>query len=251
MQDYHPPETLLKDRTILVTGAGSGIGQAAATAFALHGATVVLLGRHKGRLEETYDAIERVKGPTPAIINFDLEKSPANDYYALGESLYEEFGRLHGLLHNAAQLALLSRIDDYDYQTWQKVIQVNLTAPFLLTQACLPLLRQAEDASILFTSDERGRKGKAYWGAYGVSKFGIEGLMQTLADELENSHIRVNSIAPCATRTSLRAWAYPGENPLSHPLPEALMGSYLYLMGPDSRKINGQAFIAHPDTAHA
>jgi NAD(P)-dependent dehydrogenase (short-subunit alcohol dehydrogenase family) len=251
MQDYHPSETLLKDRTILVTGAGSGIGQAAATAFAQHGATVVLLGRHKGRLEQTYDAIERAGGPIPAIITFDLEKSPAHDYYALGESLYEEFGKLHGLLHNAAQLALLSRIDDYDYETWQKVIQVNLNAPFLLTQACLPLLRQAEDASILFTSDERGRKGKAYWGAYGVSKFGIEGLMQTLADELENSHIRVNSIAPCATRTSLRAWAYPGENPLSHPLPETLMGSYLYLMGPDSRQVNGQALVAQPDTAHA
>jgi NAD(P)-dependent dehydrogenase (short-subunit alcohol dehydrogenase family) len=108
------------------------------------------------------------------------------------------------------------------------------------------LLRKAEDASILFTSDERGRKGKAYWGAYGVSKFGIEGLMQILADELENSNIRVNSIAPCPTRTSLRAWAYPGENPLTHPLPETLMVSYLYLMGPDSLQTNGEALVAHP-----
>ena len=247
MHDYQPGKTLLSNRTIMVTGAGSGIGQAAAKAFAAHGATVVLLGRHEGRLEETYDAIESAGSPTPAIIAFDLEKAPANDYYALGESLYEEFGKLHGLLHNAAQLALLSRIDDYDHETWQKVIQVNLTAPFLLTQACLPLLRKAEDASILFTSDQRGRKGKAYWGAYGVSKFGIEGLMQTLADELENSNIRVNSIAPGPTRTSLRAWAYPGENPLSHPLPESLMSSYLYLMGPDSLQVNGQALTAQPD----
>jgi NAD(P)-dependent dehydrogenase (short-subunit alcohol dehydrogenase family) len=248
MQNYHPSKSLLKARNILVTGAGSGIGQAAAKAFAAHGATVILLGRHEGRLEETYDAIDAAGGPTPAMISFDLEKAPAKDYYALGESLFEEFGVLHGLLHNAAQLALLSRVDDYDIETWQKVLQVNLTAPFLLTQACLPLLRKAEDASILFTSDERGRKGKAYWGAYGVSKFGIEGLMQTLADELENSHIRVNSIAPCPTRTSLRAWAYPGENPLTHPLPDSLMGSYLYLMGPDSKELNGEAMTALPES---
>jgi NAD(P)-dependent dehydrogenase (short-subunit alcohol dehydrogenase family) len=248
MHNYHPSKSLLKDRNILITGAGSGIGQAAANAFAEHGATVILLGRHKGRLEETYDAIESAGGPTPAMIAFDLEKAPAKDYYALGESLYEEFGVLHGLLHNAAQLALLSRIDDYDIETWEKVIQVNLTAPFLLTQACLPLLRKADDASILFTSDEHGRKGKAYWGAYGVSKFGIEGLMQTLADELENSQIRVNSIAPIPTRTSLRAWAYPGEDPLSHPLPETIMGSYLYLMGPDSLQVRGEALVAQPYT---
>jgi NAD(P)-dependent dehydrogenase (short-subunit alcohol dehydrogenase family) len=247
MQNYQPPKNLLKERNILVTGAGSGIGQAAAKAFAKHGATVILLGRHEGRLAETYDAIESAGDPTPAMISFDLEKAPAKDYYALGESLYEEFGILHGLLHNAAQLALLSRIDDYDIETWQKVMQVNLTAPFLLTQACLPLLRKANDASILFTSDERGRKGKAYWGAYGVSKFGIEGLMQTLADELENSQIRVNSIAPGPTRTSLRAWAYPGENPLSHPLPDSLMANYLYLMGPDSREIRGKAMTAVPE----
>lgn len=246
MHNYHPSKSLLKDRNILITGAGSGIGQAAAKAFAQHGATVILLGRHEGRLAETYDAIESAGSPTPAMIAFDLEKAPAKDYYALGESLYEEFGVLHGLLHNAAQLALLSRIDDYDIETWQKVIQVNLTAPFLLTQACLPLLRKADDASILFTSDEHGRKGKAYWGAYGVSKFAIEGLMQTLADELENSQIRVNSIAPVATRTSLRAWAYPGEDPLSHPLPEAIMGSYLYLIGPDSLQVRGEALIAQP-----
>ncbi|MEJ2608791.1 MAG: YciK family oxidoreductase [Candidatus Thiodiazotropha sp.] len=246
MHNYLPTKTLLSNRIILVTGAGSGIGQAAAKTFAKHGATVVLLGRHTGRLEETYDAIESAGGPTPAMITFDLEKAPAIDYYALGESLFNEFGKLHGLLHNAAQLDLLSRIDDYDYETWQKIIQVNLNAPFLLTQTCLPLLRKADDASILFTSDQYGRKGKAYWGAYGVSKFAIEGLMQTLADELENSNIRVNSIAPVPTQTSLRAWVYPGEDPLTLPLPESLMGSYLYLMGADSLQVNGEALTAQP-----
>jgi NAD(P)-dependent dehydrogenase (short-subunit alcohol dehydrogenase family) len=228
----------------MVTGAGSGIGQAAAKSFAQHGATVVLLGRNEPRLEKTYDQIDAAGCPTPALIPFDLEKAPKEDYYALGESLYQEFGQLNGLLHNAAKLALMSRIDDYDPETWNSVIQINLNAAFLLTQACLPLLRRADDASIIFTSDQVGRKGRAYWGAYGVSKFAIEGLMQTLADELENSQIRVNSIAPGPTQTALRAWAYPGEDPTTLPLPEDIMSNYLYLMGPDSKAINGQALSA-------
>jgi NAD(P)-dependent dehydrogenase (short-subunit alcohol dehydrogenase family) len=244
MQDYSPDKNLLHDRVILVTGAGSGIGQAAAKKFAEHGATVILLGRNKRKLEETYDQIETNEYPTPALIPFDLEKAPKEDYYALGESLYQEFGQLHGLLHNAAKLSLLSRIDDYDPETWNSVIQVNLNAAFLLTQACLPLLRKAQEASILFTSDRMGRKGKAYWGAYGVSKFAVEGLMQTLAEELENSSIRVNTIAPGPTQTALRAWAYPGEDPKTLPLPDHIMSNYLYLMGPDSKTISGQALSA-------
>ena len=244
MIDYTPRENLLKERIIMVTGAGAGLGQAAAKAFAAHGATVILLGRTLGNLEQTYDAIEEAGHPQPAIIPMNLESATAQEYYSLGETLYNEFGRLDGLLHNAAQLALLSRIDDYDPETWSKLLQINLTAPFLLTQACLPLLRMSEDASILFTSDQVGRKGKAYWGGYGVSKFGIEGLMQILADELENSPIRVNSISPGPVRSRIRALAYPGEDPTSLKSPEEIMNAYLYLMGPDSKGTTGQAFDA-------
>jgi NAD(P)-dependent dehydrogenase (short-subunit alcohol dehydrogenase family) len=244
MSDYQPANNLLNGRNILVTGAGSGIGQAVAKAYASHGATVVLLGRTEKRLAETYDAIEAAGGPTPAIMKFDLEKAPSEDYYRLGETLHTEFNVLHGLVHCAAKLSLLSRIDDYDIETWNKVIQVNLTAPFILTQACLPLLRRADDASIIFTSDRIGRKGKAYWGAYGVSKSGVEGLMETLADELENSQIRVNSIAPGPTQTALRAWAFPGEDPSTLPEPESRVGNYLYLAGPDSVGVNGQRYEA-------
>jgi NAD(P)-dependent dehydrogenase (short-subunit alcohol dehydrogenase family) len=244
MFDYIPPPDLLKDRIILVTGAGNGLGRTAARTFAAHGATVVLLGRTEQNLAETYDLIEQAGHPQPAILELDLQSAGEEDCYALGETLYLEFGRLDGLLHNAAQLALLSRIDDYDLQTWNKLLQINLTAPFILTQACLPLLRRSQDASILFTSDTVGRRGKAYWGAYGVSKFGLEGLMQTLADELENSPIRVNSIAPGAVRSRIRALAYPGEDPRSLPEPESIMPAYLYLMGPDSRGVSGQAFNA-------
>ena len=247
MQAYQPPADLLADRTVLVTGAGDGLGRAAAIAYARHGATVVLLGRTLAKLEAVYDAIEEAGGPQAAIYPMNLEGARDHDYLELAETLDKEFGALHGLLHNAAQLRLLSRLDDYDLQTWFQVMQVNLNAPFMLTQACLPLLRKAEDASVIFTSDTVGRQAKAYWGAYAVSKFGLEGLMQLLAEEARGSSgIRANSLDPGPVRTNLRANAYPGEDPTTHPLPEALMPTYLWLMGPDSIGTNGQALSARP-----
>jgi len=250
MFDYDPPKELLHGRTILITGAGDGIGSVAAKTFAFHGATVILLGRTIAKLEAVYDAIEQTGGPQPAIYPMNLEGATGHDYIELAERLADEFGTLEGLLHNAASLKLLSRIDDYDPQTWFQVMQVNLNAPFLLTQACLPLLRKAEDASILFTSDQVGRKGKAYWGAYGVSKFGLEGLMQILAEETrESTNIRVNSIAPGPTRTDLRSHAYPGEDPQSVKAPITLMPTYLWLMGPDSVGRTGLSIDAETDTS--
>ncbi len=252
MFDYQPKKDLLKDRTILVTGAGSGIGRVVSEAFAAHGATVVLLGRTLSKLEQVYDAIEEAGGPQPAIYPMNLEGATPQHYQELAEKLSEEFGSLEGLLHNAAELLMLSRIDDYDVENWYKIQQVNLNAPFLLTQACLPLLRKARDASVLFTSDRVGRQGKAYWGAYGVSKFAVEGLMQILAEETrDSSNIRVNSIAPGPTKTRLRALAYPGENPMSPKPPEDLVPFYLWLMGPDSIGTTGRAFDAEKDAQAA
>lgn len=245
MNEYHPPENLLDGRIILITGAGSGIGRAAAKAFAAHGATVVLLGPVQRKLEEVYDAIEIAGHPQPALFVMDLEKAEEMEYHGLAVTLGQELGRLDGLLHNAAVLPFLSRFDDYDLSAWNQVMQVNLTSPFLLTRACLPLLRASADASVLFTSDSVGRKGKAYWGAYGVSKFGIEGMMQILAEELlDASPIRVNSIDPGAVRTDLRIQVYPGMDPAEWALPDDIMAPYLYLMGADSKGISGQAFDA-------
>jgi NAD(P)-dependent dehydrogenase (short-subunit alcohol dehydrogenase family) len=245
MHDYQPPKGLLKERTILVTGAGDGIGRVAAETFAAYGATVILLGRTLAKLEQVYDAIEQAGGAQPAIYPMNLEGAGPQHFQELYHKLDEEFGSLEGILHNAAELKILSRIDDYDPETWFKVMQVNLNAPFLMTQACLPLLRRAKDASILFTSDSVGRSGKAYWGAYGVSKFGLEGLMQTLADEVEdNSTIRVNSVDPGPVRTTMRATAYPGEDRMSLKTADSLMPLYLWLMGADSAGTSGQAFTA-------
>lgn len=239
MQDYAPPTDLLSGRTILVTGAGEGIGQAVSQRLAAHGATVILLGRTLSKLESVYDQIESAGGAQPAIIPLNLEVATERDYLELAEKLEAEFESLEGLLHNAAQLRLLSRIDDYDLQTWFQVMQSNLHGPFMLTQACLPLLRRAQEASMVFTSDHLGRRAKAYWGAYAVSKFGLEGLMQVMAEELSESNIRVNSFAPGPTRTRLRATAYPGEDPQTLQSPEQLTPFYLWLLGPDSSGING------------
>ncbi|WP_260293832.1 YciK family oxidoreductase [Sedimenticola hydrogenitrophicus] len=242
MRDYHPPKDLLSGRTILVTGAGDGIGRTAAIAFAAHGATVVLLGRTIAKLEAVYDAIEAAGGVQPAIYPMNLEGATPHDYGELAETLDKEFGSLEGLLHNAAQLRLLSRIDDYDPETWYQVMQVNLNAPFLLTQACLPLLRKAKDAAVVFTGDQVGRQAKAYWGAYGVAKFGLEGLMQLLAEETrDSSHIRVNSFAPGPTRSKLRLLAFPGEDTETLKTADSLVPDYLWLMGPDSIGTSGQA----------
>ena len=239
---YARPPDLLEDRVIVVTGAGDGIGRATALAAAAQGATVVLLGRTVSKLEAAYDAIEQAGGPQPAIYPIDFEGATAHDFAMLAERLDQTFGKVDGVVHCAASFPYLSRIDDYDPETWGRVLQVNLSAPFLLTQACLPLLRRSQDASVVFLSDTVGRHGRAYWGAYAVSKFGLEGLMQTLSDELTQSAIRVNSLDPGPTRTNLRAQAYPVENPAHLKPPEAVTPLVLWLLGPASRRTTGQAF---------
>jgi len=244
-EDYTPRADLLAGRTILVTGAGDGIGKAVSSAFAAHGATVILLGRTTRKLESVYDDIVAGGGPQPAIYPMDLEGATPDDHRQLAENVASQLGRLDGLLHNAGLLGSLTPIEHYDPVDWLRVIQVNLNAPFLLTQCCLPLLERAPEASIVFTSSGVGRRGRAYWGAYGASKFGVEGLMQILADELEeNSAVRVNSLNPGRVRTAMRAAAYPAENPASLLTPAEIVAPYLYLMGPDSVGVHGQALDA-------
>ncbi|MDX5298802.1 MAG: YciK family oxidoreductase [Gammaproteobacteria bacterium] len=246
MYDYQARPDLLKDRVILVTGAGDGIGRAAALTFARHGATLVLLGRTISKLEALYDDIEKLGAPQPAIVPLNLEGATPRDYEELAIRIEDAFGRLDGLLHNAALLGSRTPLEMYDPEEWNRLMQVNLTAPFLLTQALLPALRASTDASIVFTSSSVGRKARAYWGAYAISKFGVEGMSQLLADELsgEETRIRVNSVNPGATRTNMRAHAYPAEHPMSNPAPEDIMPVYLYLLGPDSAGVTGQQFDA-------
>lgn len=245
MSPYSPPSNLLTGRVILITGAGDGIGRAVARGCAAHGATVVLLGRTVAKLEAVYDDIDTAGHPQPAIYPMNLEGATPKDYEELAATLEREFGRLDGLVHNAAILGGLAPLAHQDVELWFKVMQVNLNAPFLLTRACLALLMQAPDASVVFSADRVGRQGRAYWGAYGVSKFGIEGMSQILAQELEtNTHVRVNTLDPGAVRTRMRTLAYPGENALTNPEPAVVVPAYLYLLGPDSRGITGRQFEA-------
>ncbi len=245
--DYSPAPDLLRGKVVLVTGAGDGIGRAAAESYAAHGATVVLLGRTLAKLEAVYDAIEAAGGAQPALFPLDLASATEADYSTLADALDSTFGRLDGLLHNASLLGERRPIANATWNAWSDVMQVNVNAQFLLSRATLPLLEQAPLASVIFTSSGVGRQGRAYWGAYAVSKFATEGLMQVLADELENtSRIRVNSLNPGATNTAMRRSAYPAETPTENPSPAAIMPTYLYLMGDDSAGVTKQAFDAQP-----
>jgi NAD(P)-dependent dehydrogenase (short-subunit alcohol dehydrogenase family) len=245
MYHYSAPHNLLKNRIILVTGAGSGIGKIAAKTFAQYGATVILLGKTLEKLETVYDEIEQNNGPKPAIYPLNLEGASHKNYDDMRLKLEEVFGHLDGILHNAALLGSLSPIAQYDVELWGKVMQVNLNAPYLLTRSLLPLLNKSQQASVIFSTDDVGIKGKAYWGAYGISKAAADNLMQILADEMEiNTSIRFNSINSGKVATTLRAKAFPGENPNSIAQAEDIMNSYLYLMGDDSKEINGQIINA-------
>jgi NAD(P)-dependent dehydrogenase (short-subunit alcohol dehydrogenase family) len=240
---WRPAGQLLEDRVILVTGAADGIGHALATACAARGATTVLLDRNVRGLETLYDEIVAAAHPQPAIYPMDLKGATPTDYQSLAEVLDKEFGRLDGLVHNAACLGTLVPLAHLEDELWYEVMQTNLHAPFQLTRACLALMERPDEAAIVFNTDSVGRHGKAYWGAYGISKAGVENLMQVLADELDtNTGIRVNSIDPGAVRTALRAIAYPAEDRGRLKLPADVINPFLYLLGPDSKDITGQQF---------
>ncbi|MGB5834855.1 MAG: YciK family oxidoreductase [Thiohalocapsa sp.] len=245
MQDYAPPPNLLADRIILITGAAEGVGRAVARACARQGATVILSGFEEARLETIYDEIEADGCPEPASLPLDLEQADEQLYLGVATTLGDEFGRLDGLAHCATYAPFLSRVDDYDASEWERVLRINLTAPFLLTQACMPLLRASDEASVVFTSDRVGRRGLAYWGAFTAAKFGVEGLVQTLAEETrDSSNIRVNSLDPGILRTAQRRQLYPAENPNKLPTPDVATPAYLWLLGPDSKGTTGQALSA-------
>ncbi len=242
---HQPAPKESSGRVVLVTGAGSGLGRAVALALAQAGAEVILHGRNVKKLEAVHAEIAKQGGPEASIVPLDLERALAADYEAVATAIERRYGRLDGLLHNAALLGTLTPIDQYDVPTFMRVMHVNVTAAFVLTQHLLPLLRKSEDGAVLFTSSGVGKTGRAYWGAYAISKFAVEGFTQVLANELEGtSRIRVNVIDPGKVRTSMRRQAYPSEAQESLPAPESLTAPYLALLGPASRGVTNQRFQA-------
>lgn len=249
MNDYKAPSKLLKDKVILVTGAGDGIGAQAAKTYAAHGATCILLGRTVSKLEAVYDDIVNAGHAEPAIVPLDIKGATPNHYQQMAQTIIDQFGRLDGLLHNASILGHLSAFKDIDPQEWQDVMQINLNGMVFMTQALIPALLKAENASVIFTTSSVGRKGRAFWGTYAVSKFATEGVMQTLADEYKTKNVRFNCINPGGTRTNMRAQAFPAEDPNALKTPEDIMPTYLYLMGDESAEVNGESLDCQPKQA--
>ena len=244
--DYSVSKDALKDKIILITGAGAGIGKQAALSYAEYGATVILLGRTVKKLEQTYDEIEAAGYAQPAIIPLDMKGASKQNYLDMADTIEQQFGRLDGILHNASLLGVISPFDQISEDTFDDVMQVNVKAQFLMTQALLPLLHKSEDARIIYTSSTVGHQGRAFWGAYAISKFATEGMMQILADELTDSNIKVNAINPGATRTGMRATAYPAEDSELLKTPLDIMPLYLYLMAEEGKAVNGQCVDAQP-----
>jgi NAD(P)-dependent dehydrogenase (short-subunit alcohol dehydrogenase family) len=240
-KQFTPNTELLAERVILITGASSGLGRALAVACAQAGATVVLCGRNGAKLERVYDEIETLGAPRPAIAMLDLAAATAVDYDNVAKSVGDEFGKLDGVVHAAGLLGDRTPLEQYDVPTWCKVLHVNLTAPFILTQVLLPTLRKSADASVIFVSSGVVKNQRPFWGAYAVAKSGLESVRSMLSQELDGEpNIRVNSVNPGRMRTAMRAAAYPAEDPNTVPAPASVSGTFLYLLSALGRDIDGQ-----------
>ena len=247
IRSFVPSSNCLDGKTILVTGAGDGIGRVAALTYARYGATVLLLGRTSSKLEYVYDEIESLGGKQPAMLPMNLEGATYAEMQQLEGLINKEVGQLDGILHNAGILGQLTPLEMYDVDTFAQVMKVNFTATFMLTQALLPLLKDADHGSVVFSSSTVGTHPRAFWGAYALSKQAVEGMSDIFTQETQNTtNLRFNCINPGGTRTNMRAHAYPGENPMSLKTPEDIMAGYVCLMSDESIGVRGQVIELQP-----
>jgi NAD(P)-dependent dehydrogenase (short-subunit alcohol dehydrogenase family) len=241
-----PGADTLDGRVILITGANGALGDAAARACAAAGATVVLLGRRVPKLQRLHDALAAA-GPQPAIYPLDLLGATPADYAEMAIRIGDELGRLDGVLHAAAEFQGLTPLQNTDPSEFVNALHVNVGAPFLLTQACLPLLRSAPDSAVVFVLDDPQRIGRAYWGGYGVAKFALQGLLRVLADELESSSVRVSALQPGPMQTPLRAKAFMTETPGTWPQASAYADACVHLLSAAGSAQRGSVWT--PDIA--
>ena len=246
---YLPSPEGFANSTILVTGAGDGLGKSLAIKLASLGANVILLGRTVAKLESVYDEIEKSRAPQAAIYPLDLSGASVENYQEMARSIEGEFGKLDGLVHCAAALGPMTPLAHYPVSDWQKTLHTNLTGPVFLTQSCLSLLTQSESSSIIFTLDSKTR---AYWGAYGIAKSAIESSMRIFADELDTTTnqsgkriVSVNAVEPGPMRTQIRRLAFPGENAQRVPKPVNFADYYLYLLDKKIDQPNGCTIETH------
>lgn len=231
----------LKEKVALVTGGSRGIGKAVAAAYAREGAEVVVTARDLGSLEA---AAKEIRNSGGRVVALQADVADRHQVKDLAKEINRRFGRLHVLLNNASFLGPRVPILEYPEEEWEAVMAVNLNGPFFVIKACLPLMTAGGEGSIINVSSGVGRIGKARWGAYAASKFGLEGLTQILAAELQPFHIRVNAVNPGGTRTTMRAAAYPEEDPLTLPTPEEITPVFVYLASDASRDVTGQSLEA-------
>lgn len=241
--NYQYKNKELKDKIILVTGANQGFGKAVSLDLAKAGATIILLGRDLASLEETYDEIYHISQIEPILYPLDLLGATPQNYQEMAIEIDKQFSRLDGIVHNAATHGTMMTLEQYDIKTWYAVMQTNLHAPFLITQACLSLLLKSTDPRVLFISDKVGRNPKAYWGAYAISKAGLESLMLIWADELENTNIKINSLDTGAMKSNLRSQTHPAENLDTLKKPEQISPAVVYLFSQHTHKIHKQQLL--------
>lgn len=237
----------LAQRVILITGAGGGIGTAVARAVAAAGAECVLVGRRERTLTPVFDAIVADGSREPALFPLDVTKAGEDDYQRLADGIATDCGGLDGIVHLAARFDGLMPLATHPIDGWQRIMHVNLTAAFALTQICLPLLQAADDASVVFTLDQAAAQPKAFWGAYGVSKAGLAALVRLFAIEhAQNPDLRFNGIDPGPRKTALRASAFPADDPLAQTVDE-LGARYVHLLSAATKGRTGQIFDACGD----
>jgi NAD(P)-dependent dehydrogenase (short-subunit alcohol dehydrogenase family) len=227
---WSPPPGALAGRVFVVTGATGGLGGETARAIIRAGGTVVITGRKVRPLEKLYDELVALGGPEPVIHPLDLESATPNDYAALADGLEKEFGRLDGVVHAAAHFNELTPMAMHKPDDWLRAMQVNVSAPFALTQACMPLLTAGEDSAVVFVLDDPELVSRAHWGGYGVSKAAVERMAAVLHAENRGGAMRVHALLPAPMRTALRRAAYYGENTLDRPLPTASAEAIVYLL---------------------
>ena len=240
-RDYAPAPDLLAGRTILVTGAGQGLGRAVAIACARHGAAVVLLGRKQEKLEAVYDEITSLSPALPAIVPLDLATAETPEFEQVAALVRRDLKGLDGIAHCASHFVPLGPLANQTLEQWTTLLRVNLAAPFALTRACLPLLAAAADSSVVLTGETHGAHPKAYWGGFAVSKSGLTTLAAVWADELEHlGKPRINVLIPGPIASPQRAQSHPGEDRARLRAPEEAAGAFLYLLGPDGARLSGR-----------
>ena len=239
---------LLKNKNILITGATDGIGAQISKLYSSHGANIILLGRNEEKLNKIYDDIIKNTDTKPLILEYDLNQISDNGAKEIANAISDEYGVLHGLIHNAAELGKLTSLENYSLDDWDKLMRVNLTAPFLLTKYLLPSLKEADNGRVILTSSGVAHKGRAFWGAYSISKAALKTMQEIFSEEFEDSSsIKFFSFDPGATRTKMRSTAYPAEDPNNLKSAEDLNDYYLWFFSEKSnlKEIN---FISFGDS---